>query len=255
MTRARRAVAILAVAAALPALAYVLPVAAILRRLGERRAQVGLSSLDVAGTLEADGPAAERVAIAAGLRTTAGRVVLPARFAMKTPGRCRVELAPVDLPESDRPAAWVRDGKLLGWRGLEGTPAIAALVRSSCALLAIPPVAGGSGHAYAEALARRGVKLDEVTLGRFAGRIAYVLGGRARDARPLAFVDKESFQPLRLLAQEGGTLLDTRLLDWASPIGGDWFPRAVEVWERDALRVRFTAEKVTANARLPDAIF
>jgi hypothetical protein len=251
----RRAAALALAAAALPALAYVLPVPGILRRMGERRAELGLASLEATGTLQAEGPAAERLAVAAGLRTASGRVALPARFAMKTPGRCRLELLLPDAVEAERPAASLRDGRLTGVRGLDAAPAIAALVRSTCALLAVPPVAGGSERAYAEALGRRGVALDDATLGRFGGRLAFVVGGRARDAKPLAFVDKQTFQPLRLLATDGGALLDTRLLDWGSPIGGDWFPRAVEVWDRDALRLRFTAEKVTANPKLPDAGF
>jgi hypothetical protein len=97
--------------------------------------------------------------------------------------------------------------------------------------------------------------LGEARLGRFEGRIAYVLGGRPRDARPLLFVDKQALRPLRLLATEGGVLLDTRLVGWGSPVGGDWFPRAVEVHERDHPLIRFTAERVVANPKLPDALF
>jgi hypothetical protein len=252
---ARRAAALALAAAAIPALAYVLPVPGILRRMGERRAELGLASLEATGTLQAEGPAAERIAIAAGLRTASGRVAVAARFAMKAPGRCRLELAPPDLAEADRPSASLRDAKLTGVRGLDGAPALAALLRSTCALLAVAPVAGGSDRAYAEALGRRGVALDDATLGRFAGRLAFVIGGRAKDLKPLAYVDKQTFQPLRLVATDGGALLDTRLLDWGSPIGGDWFPRAVEVWDKDAMRLRFTPDKVTANPKLPDALF
>jgi hypothetical protein len=99
------------------------------------------------------------------------------------------------------------------------------------------------------------VALGDSTLGRFNGRIAYVLGGRERDTKPLAYVDKESFQPVRLVAREGNALLDVRLLDYGSPSGGDWFPRAVEVWEKGTLRLRLTAEKVTPNPKLPDVLF
>ena len=251
---ARRVAATGALALALPALAYVLPVPAILRRAGERRAQLGLSSLEVHGTLHAEGAAVERVAAAAGVRGASARFVVPARFSMKTPGRCRLELAPADLAEADRPYAISRDGKLSG-RALDGVPAAAALVRSVCALLAVAPVAGGAERAYADALGRRGVALDEAVIGRFGGRLSWVVGGRGRDARPLAYVDKETFQPLRLVAQEGGTLLDTRLVDWGSPMGGDWFPRAVEVWDKDQLRLRLSVEKVQANPKLPDALF
>ncbi len=252
---ARRAAAAALAAVALPALAYVLPVAGILRRMGERRAGIGLASVEATGTLQAEGAAAERIALAAGLRTASGRVVVPARFAMKAPGRCRLELAPPDVAEADRPAASLKDGRLAGVRGLDAVPAVAAFLRSTCALLAIPPVAAGADRAYAEALGRRGVALEDVTLGRFAGRLAFVIGGRARDAKPLAWVDKQTFQPLRLVATDGGALLDTRLLDWSSPIGGEWLPRAVEVWDKDALRLRFTPEKVTATPKLPDALF
>jgi hypothetical protein len=119
----------------------------------------------------------------------------------------------------------------------------------------VPPVAAGAAAAYAEALGRRGVALGDASLGRSGGRIAYVLGGRPRDAKPLAFVDKESFRPLRLVASDGGALLDTRLVGWGSPVGGDWFPRAIEVHERETLLLRFSAEKVIANPKLPDAIF
>ncbi|HSN93156.1 MAG TPA: hypothetical protein VLS93_18145 [Anaeromyxobacteraceae bacterium] len=250
---ARIAAALLAAAVAPAALAYILPTGAILRGMAAKRAEAGIVSLEATGLLEASGPTAERVAQAAGLRTLGGRVAVTARFSLKVPGRCRIELVPAGLAEADRPFATVRDGALAG-RGLETSPAVAALLRSTCALLAVAPVAGGSA-AYAEALGRRGVALGAASLGRFGGRITYVLGGRPSDPKPLVFVDKETLRPLRLLASEGGPLLDTRLVGWGSPVGGDWFPRAVEVHERDALLLRFSAEKVVANPKLPDAIF
>jgi hypothetical protein len=127
-----------------------------------------------------------------------------------------------------------------------------ALVRALAALLATP---GGEGKGLAEALVRRGVKLDEISLGRFNGRIALVLGGKETDPLPLAFVDKETWAPLRLLADEGGARLDVRLVDWGGSTGGDWFPRAVEVWDGAALLLRFTTEKATTRVELPDAAF
>ncbi|HUL61187.1 MAG TPA: hypothetical protein VLU43_18050 [Anaeromyxobacteraceae bacterium] len=249
----RRLAAAVALALSLPALAYVLPVPAILKRAGARRADLSLDALEVTGTLQAEGDAAARIAAAAGIRAAGARVALPARVDVKVPGRCRLEVAPPDAAEADRPYVSVRDGKV-GGRGLDAIPAAVALVRATCALLAVQ-TSGEADQAYGEALSRRGVALDDAELGRFNGRIAYVIGGRARDARPLAWFDKESFQPVRLQAPEAGALLDVRLLDWGSPIGGDWFPRAVEVWDRDTLRLRFTTEKAAANPKLPDALF
>ena len=244
---------LMALAAAVPAAAYILPVQGILRRLGEKRAALSLDALEVTGTLQAEGRGAERLAEAAGL-PAAARVSTPARLLVKLPSRCRLELRGADVPEAERPFASLRDTRLGGRGGLEGAPAVAALLKGLCTFLAVPPAGDASG-AYAAVLGRRGVALGDASLGRFEGRVAYVVGGRASDARPLAFVDKETFQPLRLVAAEGGALLDVRLLGWGSPTGGDWFPRAVEVWEGNELRLRFTTERAAANPKLPDLLF
>ena len=244
--------AVVALALALPALAYVMPVSAILRRMGERRAALSLSSLEVEGVLAAEGPAAASVARAIGA-DPAGRVIsAPAVFRMKVPGRCRLELVVPDVPESARPFVALRNDRVVGGGGLEQLPAAVAFVRGACALLATQPA--GSG-AYASALQRRGVALAHASLGRFDGRIAYVVGGRAKDARPLLYVEKDGFQPLRLISSEGGALLDVRLLGWGSPTGGDWFPRALQVWSGDAALLRFATEKARANPKLADLLF
>jgi hypothetical protein len=99
------------------------------------------------------------------------------------------------------------------------------------------------------------VAVAEITLGRFDGRLAYVVGGRAADARPLAWFDKETFQPMRLASREGGTLLDVRLLGWGSPTGGDWFAREAQVLEGDQPRLRFVTERAAANPKLPESLF
>ncbi|HEY6099436.1 MAG TPA: hypothetical protein VIW03_08405 [Anaeromyxobacter sp.] len=246
---ARRGAAGLALALALPALAYVLPVPGILRRLGERRAALSLDSLEVSGTLTAEGDAGARLAAATGLPAAGGQVSAPARLRVKIPGRCRLDLAVPDAPEAARPFVAVRDGKLSGGGGLDQLPAAVALVRGICALLATP-VAGDASAAYAAALGRRGVSLADASLARFDGRLAYVIGGRAKDPKPLAFVEKDGFQPLRLVAAEGGALADVRLLGWGSPMGGDWFPGAVEVWRGEAAALRLATEKTVANPKL-----
>ena len=250
----RRALAALALAAALPAAAYILPVRSILRHMGQRRDSLSLSALDVAGTLHAEGDAAQKLAASTGMDAAPGRLDLPARFQMKVAGRCKLEVAPRDLPDADRPFLSARDGRISGHGGLPDSPAATALVRALCTLLATS-TAGDASGSYAAALARRGVALGHAALGRFDGRIAFVVGGGPREAKPLLYVDKDGYQPLRLIATEGGALMDVRLLGWGSPTGGDWFPRAVEVWEKDSLRLRFTTEKTVANPRLPDAIF
>jgi hypothetical protein len=252
VSRRRTLAAAAALALALPALAYVLPVPGILRRMGERRAALQVDSLEVQGTLSARGAGAERVAALTGQRPGGGDATAPARFLAKVPGRCRLEIVRAELPEADRPFVAVRDGKLSG--PLAEVPAAAALVRAACALLA-GPTAGDATDVYASALTRRGVALGDAALGRFDGRIAYVIGGRQKEPHPLLYVDKDGFQPLRLVAAEGPELQDVRFLGWGSPTGGDWFPRAVEVLSRDALALRFTTERAATNARLAETLF
>lgn len=147
----------------------------------------------------------------------------------------------------------LREGRLEGVAGVDADPSAAALLRAVCTLLATS-TAGDASAAYAAALGRRGVALSDESLGRFDGRLAYVIGGRAREAKPLLYVDKDAFQPLRLIALEGGALQDVRFLGWGSPTGGDWFPRAIEVVQGDQLCLRFTTEKASANAKIPEGL-
>lgn len=247
----RRAAAAAALAAALPALAYVLPVPGILRRMGERRAALALDALEVHGTLAGRGPLADRLAAAAGLRP-APEVSVPARFLAKVPGRCRLEVVREGTAEADRAFVAVRDGKLTG--PLADVPAAAAALRAACTLLAAP-TAGDATPVYTSALGRRGIALGDASLGRFDGKLAYVIGGREKEAKPLLFVEKDGFQPMRLVATEGPELVDVRFLGWGSPTGGDWFPRALEAWAKDGLALRLSTEKATANPKLAEALF
>jgi hypothetical protein len=248
--RLAAAAVVLALAvAALPALAYLLPVSSVLRHLGQKREALSLFSLEVTGTFQAEGPSADRLRAAMGQAGAAASG--PARFLLKVPGRCRLEI--VGATRAESPSVTLRDGRLAGEGGLDGDPAVAAMVHALCTFLGTS-TAGDAGPAYGAALSRRGVSMGEVSLGRFDGRVAYVIGGKPRDARPLAWIDKDAFRPLRLQAVEGGAMADVRLLGWGSPTGGDWFPRAVEVVIGDQLRVRFTTEKAVANAKIPEGV-
>jgi hypothetical protein len=230
---------------AAPAAAYLLPATAILKKAAETRAGLELTSVEALGTLELRGAALPE----------GGPTSLTARLLLKTPGRARLELVVAEAADADRPAAMLREERLAGRGGLEQRPAVVALLRGLATLLTWPT--GADGLALGEALGRRGVKLDEVSLGRFNGRLAWVLGGRQNDPRgpPLALVDKESWMPLRLVFPEGGATFDLRFLDWGSAVGADRVPRAIEVWQGTELLLRFITEKTMANPRLADSLF
>lgn len=258
MTALQRRLAAVAVAAAVatPAAAYLPPATAILRRAGQRRAEVGLSAAEVRGALVLSGETARRASAATGLPLPGTELTAPAVLLLKAPGRCRLEIAVEGTPASGRPAVSLRAGRAVGQRGLADAPALHALVEGVCALLGDK----GSGAADAErSIARRlagqGIALADVALGRLNGRVAWVLGGRPRDARPQAWIDKQSFQLVRLVAPLAGAQRDIRLLDFGSAVAGDAFPRAVEVWSGSELEARFTAEKLTPNPKIPDAVF
>lgn len=240
---------------ALPALAYILPVSGILKRLGHRREALALASLEVRGAFAMPGDPARAAAAALGLPLTGTELSAPAVLTFKMPGRCRLELSPPDLVEAERPAAVVKNGHLAGVRGLDRVAAAAAMLRGLCALLGPRPGGPEPDRPYTQELSRLGIPLAEAALGRFNGLVAYVIGARAAEARPQAWVDKQAWQPLRVVFMGAAGLADVRLLDWGSPTGGDWFPRAVEVHQGGALQARFVTEKAAANPRVPDALF
>ncbi len=251
-----RAAAALAVAlAAAPALAYLLPPTSILRRMAQRREDLGLHALEARGTFAMSGEAARNASAALGIPLVGSELEVAAVVSLKMPGRCRLELAPADVSEADRPAISIRQGRLGGAKGLDRVPAAAAMAQGLCALLGERPAGGDADRQYADRLARLGVPVAEVHLGRADGRLAYVLGARPTERKPQAWIEKQTFQPIRIVYPRAGSLAEVRLLDFGSPIGGDWFPRAVEVHGPAGLEARFTAEKVVANPKLPDSIF
>ncbi len=251
----RRTIAALAIALAiaLPAAAYLPPATAILKRVSQRRADLGVAAVEVRGTLSFFGDAARRASAATGLALSGSELAAPAILLLKQPGRCRLELAPGGVTPANRPSVSAKGARV---HGMENAPQARALLEGVCALLGEK---GGGGpepeQAIAQRLASRGVALTEVALGRLDGRVAWVLGGRPQEQRPQAWVDKQTLQLIRLVAPLAGAVRDVRLLDFGSPVGGDAFPRAVEVWSGRDLEVRFISEKVTQNPKIPDALF
>jgi hypothetical protein len=252
----RSLVALLALVLAAPAAGYLPPASAILKRVVQRREELRLTALEARGSVTLTGEPARRLAGELRLPPPAGELTLPALIAVKAPGRCRLELAPDGVALAERPAVSLRNGRMLGHRGLEAIAPARALVEGLCTLLG-ERTSGNPDpeRAFAQGLAARGVALPEVALGRLAGRVAWVLGGRPQEARPQAWIDKQTFQPVRLVAPLAGARRDLRLLDFGAPVGGDAFPRAAEVWSGNELELRFIIEKLTQNPRLPDAVF
>ncbi|HVP67608.1 MAG TPA: hypothetical protein VMT17_10145 [Anaeromyxobacteraceae bacterium] len=244
----------LAALLASPAAAYLLPSTAVLKKMAQRREELALASLEVRGTLAAGGETARALAAAVGVAPPAAELVVPAVLSIKAPGRCRLEVFPPGAP-GERPFVATGRGRLSGARGLDRVPAALALVRGACAFLGFRPGGTDPGRVYADEFARLGIALGEDYLGQMGGRVSYVIGAPPQEKRPQAWIDKQSFQPARLLASFSGPLADVRFVDFGSPVGGELFPRALEVHEGGSLSLRLTAEAVAPNPRLPDTLF
>ena len=250
----RLALWVVAAAVAAPAVGYLPPATAILKRVAQRRAELGLSSLEARGTLTFAAGAARRLATGGAASSAPGEVAIPAILQLKAPGRCRLELAPPGAPAADHPALWARGPRVAGRRGLDEVASARALLEAVCALLADRGSGAEPERGLAQRLADRGVDLREVALGRLGTRVAWVIGGRPQQERPQAWVDKQTYLPVRLVGSGPGGR-DVRLLEFGAGSGGESFPRSVEVWSAGQLEARFTTEKVTPNPRLPDSLF
>jgi hypothetical protein len=235
----------------LAAQAYLPPASAILLRVAQRRSDVASRSYQVRGTATFAGDAARRAAASAGLSLQGQELSAPALLLVKSPGQCRLELS----PPGERLAVSQRGGAISGRRGLDGVVEARALVAAACTLLTRSGSAVESERHLARALAARGVSLSEVSFGHVDGGVAWVIGGKPRDARPEVWIDKLSFQPVRLVAPEPGGPIDVRLLGFGAPPGGEGFPRTIEVWRGEELALRFVAGKVKPGARIPDSAF
>ncbi|MBI5548753.1 MAG: hypothetical protein HY901_33135 [Deltaproteobacteria bacterium] len=226
------------------AVAFVMSSGQVLHRVARHRAELELSSLVVRGSFTFTGAYAAAAAAALKVPNT-GELTSFGTLTYKMPGRCRVELeSRGGLPAT---AVNVNGNVKTSGPALEPLKAFAADV---CPLLAQP-----SSEELVSFLRARDVETAPITLGRANGVVSYVIGGRPKDAGvPSFYVEKERFAPLRLLTRQGEAMQEIRMLDYSSPLLGEWHPRVVEIRRGDDL-LRFVADQVESNAKLPENLF
>jgi hypothetical protein len=110
------------------------------------------------------------------------------------------------------------------------------------------------------ALKRLGIDTSTVTLGRLGSTVAYVIGGKAQDTdKPLLWIDKENFLPLKLVStqkKDGKTeRIEVRWMEFGSSTAGDWFPRVIEIWKDGKRTERSEVSKIEINKKVPDTLF
>jgi len=248
----RRAAAVAALFVSSAALAFVMPSFSILRHMTSVRDDLALYAVRIDGLASFHGSAVKEVGGALGLPTDRPEILTDASFALKLPGRCRLDFTPL---EGNRAAQVESYGK----RRTEGSPvAIAqAALGPVCALLAVRSSSEGEARAAVE----RYLELQKVDrasrtwLARFGGDVAYVIGSRD-DTRPQLWVFKDNFLPARMRwADEQGVAWDVRFYDYTSPATGEWFPRLLEVQRNGELVLRFTSLKADTKSPLSDKLF
>jgi hypothetical protein len=222
-------------------LAYLMPAYSILRRMAKGRDEMTITALKVDGAVAVPQPAAKELATALGLEQSRGDLQLTATWTMKLPGRCKLQVGSADSTKTAQ-VTW-QQGKVKS----EGpdVPGLVQAVNHACGLLALHSAGDGETRGAIEKHLST-IKIDtrKVSLARFLGTTAYVLG--PRDGSGSQFwiykdVSKDDFFPARVMfTDEGGAKWDVRFIDFASQATGEWFPRQIEVWKGDALTMRFT---------------
>ena len=89
-----------------------------------------------------------------------------------------------------------------------------------------------SRESLSERLMNLGIDVSISSLGKFDDRLALVIGAEFPDETvPQIWVDKETFQPQRLMIPSAGGdrsgILEIRYIDW-QPIGKIWYPMQIE---------------------------
>lgn len=231
---------------------YIMPGYSILRRMANKRDDLALATYRVSGAVTVAPAAAAAVSQALGVPWSSGELALSGAFFAKLPGRCRFELASLETTRTLVAGTAKRSTEFA---------ALQVAVEQACALLAYRGAGEGESRSAVEKhLASLKVDTRQVSLGRFAGALVFVLGDPQKPNQFHVYKESASgdprFQPARLkFTDAAGTAWDVRFMDYASQGTGDTFPRQLEVWRGAELLLRFAAQKADVGVKLDDALF
>jgi hypothetical protein len=212
--------------------AYILPGDYILWKVSEARVQQGFQELTAEGQAE--------------FLTPAGPATGEARLHYSAGGCLETT---VTAGSSDH-AISVCDGNTSSTPAMK--PLKDAVAGHEAAVLAALP-GRTTQAAITDAVRRSGTDIGVRSLGRFHGRVAFVVGAGAKDRKsPQIWIDKDSFNVLRLIAGSPASL-EVKLTEYhTSPLPGR-FPRNIEILSGGRTVFRMVIEKVYAGtAQEPD---
>ncbi|MGA8020862.1 MAG: hypothetical protein WCA42_18490 [Desulfobacterales bacterium] len=109
-------------------------------------------------------------------------------------------------------------------------------------------------------LSQLGVAAEVSSVGRFQGRIGYVLGAQYPDETvPQLWLDKETFRPMRWLLKPAAAgnpseALEVRYFDWRK-LSSIWYPERIEFYQGDRLLRRMQVQRTRVNPELSNRLF
>lgn len=109
-------------------------------------------------------------------------------------------------------------------------------------------------------LLQLGVAVDVSSVGRFQGRIAYVLGAQYPDETvPQLWLDKQTFRPMRWLLKPASTInlseaIEVRYDNWRK-VSSIWYPERIEFYQGDRLLRRMQVQRTRVNPKLSNRLF
>lgn len=221
------------------AVAYILPTQFVIKMLTDQRKGTRVEDLSLQMTTEyVDGDAA-----------------VQERLYLKSPHRMRW------VEESDNGRLYVeKAGRFARGTASRVTPGKGPVPELLATFLT--PAQDGLAEASKKILATlraHGVDTGVITLGRFEGRVAFIIGAKSWEKdKPQVWVDKDLFLPVRFMVPDSsadGALGDTRLMEWGSPVAAYWFPRVIERYRAGKLVSRSEVTEAQRNQQLPETLF
>jgi hypothetical protein len=124
-----------------------------------------------------------------------------------------------------------------------------------CALLALRGSGEGDSRAALEKhLSNLKVDTRQISLARYDGSLAYLIGQTTAGASQFWVYKTDRFQPGRIRFTDVGGRWDLKFRDYASQ-ANDGFPRVFEVWKDDVMQFRMTTLNADSKARVEDNLF
>jgi outer membrane lipoprotein-sorting protein len=109
-------------------------------------------------------------------------------------------------------------------------------------------------------LPKFGLDVYTSSLGRFYGRLAYIVGAQYPDESvPQLWIDKNTFKPFRWI-MFGGTsenredLLECRFFEWRQ-VNKLWYPMRIEFYQGENLVRMIQVDEIKVNPQFPDNLF